>query len=143
VPFELVIVTPGREVYRDRVDGVVLPGSEGDFGVLEGHERFLCPLRPGRAEIRTGLDSIAAAVGAGFARVEGRSVSVLVEACELADEIDVAAARAAEARARESLGGLGLQSDPEERAALQVELAWARNLLDVAEGGRGKTGQAR
>jgi F-type H+-transporting ATPase subunit epsilon len=136
VPFELVIVTPSRQVYRDRVDGVVLPGSEGDFGVLEGHERFLCPLRLGRAEIRTGLDRIAAAIGVGFARVEGRSVSVLVEACELADEIDVAAARAAEARAREELGALGLQSDPAARAALQEELAWARNLLDVAEGRR-------
>ncbi len=138
MPFELVIVTPGREVYRDRVDGVELPGSEGDFGVLEGHERFLCPLRLGRAEIRTGRGTVAAAIGSGFARVEGRSVSVLVEACELAGEIDVAAARAAEARARESLGGLGLQSDPAARATLQGELAWARNLLDVAEGGRGK-----
>ena len=138
MPFDLVIVTPGREVYRDRVDGVVLPGSEGDFGVLEGHERFLCPLRLGRAEIRKGQDRVVAALDSGFARVEGRSVSVLVEACELADEIDVAAARAAEARAREELGGLGLQSDPAVRAGLQAELAWARNLLEVAEAGRGK-----
>ena len=54
MPFELVIVTPHREVYRDRVDAVVLPGSEGDFGVLESHERFLSPLRVGQAEIRKG-----------------------------------------------------------------------------------------
>ena len=138
MPFELVIVTPGREVYRDSVEGVVLPGSEGDFGVLEGHERFLSPLRMGRAEIRTGQGTLAAAVDAGFARVEGRSVSVLVEACELAGEIDVAAARAAEERAREELGGLGLQADAAARARLQAELAWARNLLAVAEGDRGR-----
>ena len=136
MPFELVIVTPGREVYRDRVDSVVLAGTEGDFGVLEGHERFLSPLRVGRAEIRTGLDTITAATGSGFARVESRSVSVLVEACELADEIDVAAARAAEERVREALGGIGLLTDPAVRESLQVELAWARNLLAVAERAR-------
>jgi F-type H+-transporting ATPase subunit epsilon len=136
VPFELVIVTPHREVYRDRVDGVVLPGSEGEFGVLESHERFLSPLRLGQVEIRKGGDTLVAATDAGFARVEGQSVSVLVEACELAGEIDPAAARAVEERAREGLGGLGLQADPAERARLEAELAWARNLLRVAERAR-------
>jgi F-type H+-transporting ATPase subunit epsilon len=132
VPFDLVIVTPHREVYRDRVDSVVLPGSEGEFGVLESHERFLSPLRLGQVEIRSGGETRVAAIDAGFARVEGRSVSVLVDACELAEEIDAAAARAAEERAREDLGALGLQADPAERARLEAELAWARNLLGAA-----------
>ncbi len=136
MPFELVIVTPHREAYRDRVDSVVLPGAEGEFGVLESHERFLSPLRLGRAEIRKGAQTEFAAIDSGFARVEGRSVSVLVEACELAGEIDVAAARAAEERAREGLGALGLQADPALRVRLQTELGWARNLLAVAEAGR-------
>jgi F-type H+-transporting ATPase subunit epsilon len=136
MPFELVIVTPNREVYRDRVDSVVLPGSEGEFGVLESHERFLSPLRLGQAEIRKGGETVVAAIDSGFARIEGRSVSVLVDACELAEEIDTAAARAAEERAREGLGTLGLRADAAERARLQAELAWARNLLAVAERGR-------
>jgi F-type H+-transporting ATPase subunit epsilon len=135
MPFELVIVTPHREVYRDRVDAVVLPGSEGDFGVLESHERFLSPLRLGHAEIRRGSETLLAAMDSGFARVEGRSVSVLVENCELAHEIDAADARADEARAREQLGGLGLRADPAELERLQAELAWARNRLAVAERG--------
>jgi F-type H+-transporting ATPase subunit epsilon len=133
VPFELVIVTPHREVYRDRVDGVVLPGSEGEFGVLPSHERFLSPLRPGQAEIRKGGETLHAAIASGFARVEGQLVSVLVDACELAGEIDLAAARAAEQRAREALGMLGLQSDPELRARNEADLAWAQNLLAAAE----------
>ena len=133
MPFELVIVTPHREVYRDRVDGVVLPGSEGEFGVLAGHERFLSPLQQGQAEIRKGGETLHAALASGFARVEGGSVSVLVEDCELAGEIDVAAARAAEQRAREGLGMLGLQTDPEARARHEADLAWAQNLLAVAE----------
>ena len=133
MPFELVIVTPHREVYRDRVDDVVLPGSEGEFGVLVGHERLLSPLRLGRAEIRRGGEVLFAAMDEGFARVEGGSVSVLVDACELADEIDRAAASAAAERAREALGALGLKADPAQRARLQRELERARNLLAVAE----------
>jgi F-type H+-transporting ATPase subunit epsilon len=133
VPFELVIVTPNREVYRDRVDGVVLPGSEGEFGVLESHERFLSPLRVGQAEIRKGSETLRAAIASGFARVEGRSVSVLVDACELAGEIDVERARAAEQQAREELGMLGLQADPEARARHEAELLWAQTLLATAE----------
>ena len=133
MPFELVIVTPHREAYRDQVDSVVLPGSEGEFGVLASHERFLSPLRVGQVEIRKRGETLVAAIDSGFARVEGGSVSVLVDACALAGEIDVAAARAAEARARDELGAIGLQSDPAVRARLETELAWARNLLRVAE----------
>jgi len=133
VPFELVIVTPNREVFRDRVDSVVLPGSEGEFGVLESHERFLSPLREGQAQIRKGSQTLHVATASGFARVEGKSVSVLVDACELASEIDVGRARAAEQAAREALGMLGLQADPELRARHEAELSWARNLLATAE----------
>ena len=133
MPFELVIVTPNREVFRDRVDAAVLPGSEGEFGVLESHERFLSPLRLGRVQIRRGGETLHAAIASGFARVEGQSVSVLVDACQLAGEIDVDAARAAEQQAREGLGALGLQADPELRARLEADLAWATNLLAAAE----------
>jgi F-type H+-transporting ATPase subunit epsilon len=133
VPFELVIVTPNREAFRDRVDNVVLPGSEGEFGVLESHERFLSPLRLGQVEIRKGGETRHAAIGSGFARVEGQSVSVLVDACQLSHEIDVGKARAEEQKAREALGMLGLQADPELRARSAADLEWAENLLAAAE----------
>ena len=38
---ELSIVTPEGQAYDGAVESVVLPGSEGDFGILEGHERLL------------------------------------------------------------------------------------------------------
>jgi len=133
VPFELVIVTPHREAFRGRVDRVVLPGTEGEFGVLESHERFLCPLRLGHAEISAGGSTVYAALDPGFARVEGQAVSVLVDACELAAEIDLARTRAAEQSAREALGMLGLSADPVERARHEAALARAQNLLAVAE----------
>ena len=50
---QLTVVTPEGQPYQGEVEQVVLPGSEGDFGVLEQHERFLAALRPGVMEIRT------------------------------------------------------------------------------------------
>jgi len=136
VPFELVIVTPHGEAFRGRVDGVVLPGSEGEFGVLESHERFLSPLRLGEIEIRTGSQTQYAAIAAGFARVEGQSVSVLVDDCELAEEIEVPAERAAAEAAEAALGTFGHSADPVQRAAHEAALAVARNRLAVAERAR-------
>ena len=48
---ELIVVTPEGQAYEGSIQQVVLPGSEGDFGVLEQHERYLAPLRSGKMEI--------------------------------------------------------------------------------------------
>ena len=50
---DLTIVTPQGIVFQGPVESVVLPGAEGEFGVLENHERFLSPLRTGEVEIKT------------------------------------------------------------------------------------------
>jgi F-type H+-transporting ATPase subunit epsilon len=130
---ELVIVTPQGEAYRGSVDSVVLPGSEGDFGVLEGHERFLCPLRTGTLEIKASGASQFAAIGGGFADVNGGEAAVLVESCEIAADIDVARAETALDNAQQGLAN----ADPDEGAATRDEhsaaLARAENRLAVAD----------
>ncbi len=87
---ELVIVTPEGEAFSGTVDQVVLPGSEGDFGVLEKHERFLAPLTHGALEMRAGGTSRWAAISNGFAEVSGERVVVLADYCAHADQIDTA-----------------------------------------------------
>ena len=130
---ELVIVTPQGEVFRGSVESVVLPGSEGDFGVLEGHERFLCPLRPGQLEIKASGGSQFAAIGGGFADVNGGEAAVLVESCEIASDIDVARAQAARDNAQQGLAASNADEDaasPDEHAAALIR---ADNRLAVAE----------
>ena len=128
---ELVIVTPQGEAFRGKVDSVVLPGSEGDFGVLEGHERFLCPLRTGAVEIKSGGGSQFASIGGGFADISGSEAAVLVESCEIAGKIDVARAESARERAQAAL------ADEEQAAEILLEqsaaLARAENRLAVAQ----------
>jgi F-type H+-transporting ATPase subunit epsilon len=86
MPLDLAIVTPQGEAFAGAVDAVVLPGSEGDFGVLPQHERLLTPLRPGPVEIRTAAGTRRATISEGFADVSGTQVVVMVTSCTLEGE---------------------------------------------------------
>ena len=99
----LEVVTPERVVVSQQVDIVVAPGSLGEFGVLQGHVPFLTGILPG--ELRYTVDGTTEylAVTTGFAEVSDNKVSVLVDAAEKAQEIDVERARRAMERAKERL----------------------------------------
>jgi len=90
VTINLIVVTPEGEVFSEAVERVVLPGAEGDFGVLEGHARFLAPLKPGPMEITlAGGETEWSGVSGGFAEVSDDQVVVLVDECYKAHEIDL------------------------------------------------------
>lgn len=125
---QLTIVTPQGEAFAERVDTVVLPGSEGDFGVLEGHERFLSPLRIGLVTVQTSGTARWAAVSKGFADVSGEEVVVLVDQCQLAGEIDSDEVEATRASAEASLSELSADPANDVRRA---ELAEAIERAEV------------
>jgi F-type H+-transporting ATPase subunit epsilon len=130
---ELVVVTPEGEAFAEPVDQVVLPGAEGDFGVLESHEKFLAPLKPGPMEIKlAGGRSEWAAVSDGFAEVSSTRVVVLVDECSKADEIDIEHARTTVDETERALQEIA--DTPEEadrRARLESALVRANVLIDV------------
>lgn len=117
---ELIIVTPAGETYSGPVDQVILPGSEGEFGVLEQHQRTLAPLQHGAVEIRTASGSEWAALSNGFADVSAERVVVLADACVLASAIDKASAQATLSQAQSELAGL---AEGEENEAQRQSLA--------------------
>lgn len=114
MPFELTIVTPEGEAYHGRVETVVLPGTEGDFGVLAHHEPFLSALRIGPAEVQTNGDTFYAALSGGWAEVHGASVTVVTSTCEFAHDIDRERAEVARERARRMLEEMRATVDGEE-----------------------------
>ncbi|MEM7409926.1 MAG: ATP synthase F1 subunit epsilon [Myxococcota bacterium] len=131
---ELTIVTPAGAAYAGPVDGVVLPGTEGDFGVLPDHERFLCPLRVGEVQIQKDGSTVYASVADGFADVSSEAVAVLVDSCELGGDIDTARAELALQRAEQGLSELGSAPDDEARLAdFEAAVARARNRLAVSQ----------
>jgi F-type H+-transporting ATPase subunit epsilon len=131
MPFELTIVTPSGEAYRGPAESIVLPGSEGDFGVLPEHERFLTPLRIGTIEIQTGSETIHAAIADGFAEVTGGQVAVLVESCDLAADIDPADAERLRGEAEQALAGVVRDEDADRYAAYENALALAHARVEA------------
>jgi F-type H+-transporting ATPase subunit epsilon len=135
MPIQLDIVTPSGAAYRGEVDSVVLPGSEGDFGVFPEHERFLCPLRVGEVQIQKGGQTVYAAIADGFADVSAHQVAVLVDSCELAADIDTARAELAVQRAEQHLSELPRDAEAARVAELEAALERARNWVEVSRRG--------
>ena len=117
---QLTVVTPEGQVFDAPIEYVVLPGSEGDFGVFEQHERFLTAIQPGRVEIRDAEGTTSwAAVSDGFADVGAEQVTVLAARCDLASDIDAAETQQEIADLEASLGAL---SSGDEDAAARADL---------------------
>ena len=127
----LEVVTPEREVVREPVSEVQVPGREGYLGILPGHTPLLTELGIGSLSYRKGAQTVYVAIAGGFAEVLSGRVVVLAEAAQRADEIDVAGARSALANAEKVVSSGA--SDPATNwdAALQ-SLARAQTWLDVA-----------
>jgi len=99
----LEIVTPEKVVVSQEVNTVVAPGSLGEFGVLEGHVPFLTGIEPGELHYSSGSKTEHLSVTNGFAEVSENRVSILVDAAERTEDIDLDRARRAMERARERL----------------------------------------
>lgn len=133
VSFELV--APERVLHRDEVDMVVIPGAEGDFGVLAEHAPFLSLLRPGVIAIYEG-DKVARRVfvAGGFAEVNPQGCIVLAEDAELVEEIAADRARQRLKDAQEDLADAKEPSEAE-RAKLERAVRIAEARLQAVEGG--------
>ena len=97
----LEIVTPDKALVSVQVDEVVLPGSQGYFGVLPGHSPLLASLQVGELWYRIGQEKYYLAIAFGFAEILPDHVTVLARIAEKAEDIDVARAEAAKKRAEE------------------------------------------
>ena len=77
--FELV--TPERLLRSEEVYMVVVPGTEGDFGVLAGHAPYMSVVRAGELAIYSGPNTVSARihVEGGFAEVNEKGLTVLAE----------------------------------------------------------------
>jgi len=104
----LELVTPQRLLVSEDVDEVILPGYQGEFGVLPGHTQYLAILSIGMLRYRKGDETNRVALGGGFAEVTPERVVVLADVAERAGEIDVDRARKAQERAEAALKDLSM-----------------------------------
>jgi len=126
----LELATPTRLVVSGEADEVVVPGSEGSFGVLPGHAPLLSLVGTGEVMYRTGREEHYLAVSGGFAEVGPDHVTILTETAERPEEIDPARARAAGDRAEQRLRAAAVEETDVDRAL--SALARARVRLQTA-----------
>ena len=128
---QLEIVTPERLAYSDEVDSVVLPGSEGELGVLPHHAPLVSMLGVGELRIRKGGAEESFAIVGGFLQVRPDKVVVMAETADLASEIDLERAQEARREAERALeSGYHEAAD---LAAARAQLQQALLRIRVAE----------
>ena len=127
VEFELV--TPERLVISRGVDMVVVPGTEGDFGVLPGHTPMVSTVRPGVVNVYQGNEIVERMfVAGGFAEVTAARCTVLADRAVAVDELDRAAAEQTLKDAREDLANA--KTDDERREA-DKQIAICEEILRI------------
>jgi len=103
MPIRCEIVSQDRSVYSGDVDIIVLPGTDGEMGILPNHAPLLTTLKYGIIKVRVGGEEEIFAVAGGIAEVQPDIVTILADAAENVAEIDVERAEAARMRAQEAL----------------------------------------
>jgi F-type H+-transporting ATPase subunit epsilon len=136
--FRFEIVTAERMVYSGDVDMVIAWGLEGQLGILPHHAPLMTMLQPGELIVRKDNEESYLAVSGGFLEVRPDKVIVLADACERAEEVDIARAEDAKRRAKEIM-----QAPSPEAETAAAEAALRRSLvrLKVAEKMRRKRRQ--
>ena len=128
---ELIVVTPERQLLRETVVEVTIPGLDGAFGILPGHAPLMTELGIGELSYRTATSSqpISLAIIRGFAEVLPDRVTLLAETAERAEEIDLNRAEAAKARAENRLASNDTNIDWDRaivaltRAVIRIQIA--------------------
>jgi len=125
---KLEIVTPEAKVFSDDVELVSLTGIDGEMGIYPQHMPVMTQLVAGEVIAHKGGENIYLAVGDGFVQITGQRVAILTDMAIKADDIDEAAAEAAQRKAE---ARLAQKLDAEETATVQAALAHAATQLNV------------
>ena len=131
--FRLSIVTPEKVFYNDEIQSLVAPGTEGYLGVLSNHAPLITALKPGKIEFRDKEDKTRVlSVTKGFLEVSNNTATILCDAAEYADDIDIERAQKAYERAKNRLGTHGeLHDDDLDFARARAALERAFNRIKI------------
>jgi len=127
IAFELV--SPDRLLVSEDVDMVVVPGGEGDFGVLVGHQPMISTVRPGILEVQNaGAEDRRIFVNGGFAEITGDRCAVMTEEAVPVEELDRADL---EQRIKDVEEDLKEARTDLERHLIDLKLSTLREMLQV------------
>jgi F-type H+-transporting ATPase subunit epsilon len=125
------IVSQDRTVFEGDVDIVVIPGADGEMGILPKHSPVLTTLKYGIIKVRKSGEEQLFTVAGGVAEVQPDIVTVLADAAENVEEIDIERAETARRRAEEILAK-GIPADTDAYLAMEAALRRSNLRLDAA-----------
>lgn len=134
------IVSQDRLVYEGDVDIVMIPGQDGEMGVLPSHAPLLTTLQMGVVRVRIGTEEEIFTVTGGLAEIQPDIVTVLADAAENVEEIDITRAEEAKRRAEELLEQ-GPPADVDRYLAIEAALRRSNLRLEMAR--RYRSGRSR
>ncbi|MFY9843644.1 MAG: F0F1 ATP synthase subunit epsilon [Terriglobales bacterium] len=130
--FQLEIVTPSRLLVKEAAEEAQIPGASGYLGILPGHAPLITELAVGVITYKASGATHSLSVAWGFMEVLPDKVTILAEAAERPDEIDVSRAQKSKERAEERLKS----NDPEvDYTRAEDALQRAETRLNVAKDG--------
>jgi F-type H+-transporting ATPase subunit epsilon len=129
--FELSLVTPEGAAFEGEVEMLIVPGADGEIGVLARHAPLVAMLRAGETRIKSGGDWAWFATGPGFFKVQQDRAIALVDDAVAAGEIDIEEARREVERLQGELERAGDDEDVD-RWKLEQRLRHAENKIQVA-----------
>ena len=131
---QIEVITAERVTFTGEADAVIAPSVLGEVGILPNHAPLMAILNPGETRIVEGGAEQLLALGGGYLEVLDNKVTILADAAEYSEEIDVERARQAMERARQAVEHRGEAVDME-KAVAAMRRAQVR--LRVAERRRG------
>ncbi len=126
MPIRCEIVSQDRLVFEGEADIVQVPGSLGEMGILPGHAPLLSTLELGVIRVKNGEDEEVFTVTGGFIEVQPDIVTIMADAAEHVDDIDVDRAEEAMERAKELLAS---EHPVDVETTLRIEAALRRSSL--------------
>jgi F-type H+-transporting ATPase subunit epsilon len=135
------IVSQDRTVFQGDVDIVILPGAAGEMGILPNHAPVLTTLKYGVIKVRRKGKEELFAVAGGVAEVQPAIVTVLADAAENIEDIDVIRAKAAKKRAEDALANLSPEADRDSYFIMEAALRRSSLRLDMVRRYRGSAGK--
>lgn len=119
-PFQFDLVAPEKLLLSEKVEQVVVPGSDGYFTMLKGHAPFMSSIKPGVVDItRAGGEVVRIFVRGGFADVSPNGLTILAEQAIPLAEVNAAALEQDIKDAEEDLADA---KDPATKAAAETKL---------------------
>jgi F-type H+-transporting ATPase subunit epsilon len=134
MPLQVSIVTPEQDVLDMECDEVVVPGVNGDLGLLPDHIPLISALQPGVLTTHSGGKATHYVVSSGFVEIDDNRVSILTGTCDEARGVDVDRATKALAAAQDKANGMS--PDDPGYAKAQFKIARNRARLDGADRAR-------